>query len=134
MDWRFEAVVVPVTDVDRAKEFYEQAGFHLDVDHRAGEFRVVQLTPVGSAASIILMRDFGTPGALEGLHLVVRDIDTARAELVARGVEVSNVFHFEEGAPADGPDPGHADYGSFLSFQDPDGNGWMVQEVPSRPS
>ncbi len=135
MDWRFEAVVVPVTDIERAKQFYEQAGFHLDVDQRAGEsFRVVQLTPNGSASSIILLQNFGTPGALQGLHLVVRDIDAARAELVSRGVSVSDVFHFEDGAPAAGAAPGHGDYGSFLSFSDPDGNGWMVQEVPSRPS
>jgi len=135
MDWRLEAIVVPVADIDRARQFYEQAGFHLDVDHRAGDsFRVVQLTPTGSAASIILLHDFGTPGALQGLHLVVRDIDAARAELVSRGVAVSDVFHFEDGAPAAGADPGHGDYGSFLSFSDPDGNGWMVQEVPSRPS
>lgn len=135
MDWRFEAVVVPVTDIDRAKQFYEQAGFHLDVDHRAGEtFRVVQLTPVGSACSIILLQNLGTPGAVQGLHLVVRDIDAARAELVRRGVTVSDVFHFEDGAPVAGPDPTRGDYNSFLSFSDPDGNGWMVQEVASRPS
>lgn len=83
MDWRFEAVVVPVSDMDRAKQFYEQAGFHLDVDHRAGDFRVIQVTPVGSACSVILMRNLGAPGSLQGLHLVVRDIDVARAELVA---------------------------------------------------
>jgi catechol 2,3-dioxygenase-like lactoylglutathione lyase family enzyme len=135
MDWRLEAVVVPVTDIDRAKQFYEQVGFHLDVDHRAGEtFRVVQLTPVGSACSIILLQHFGTPGALQGLHLIVRDIDAARAELVARSVDVSDVFHFEDGAPAAGPGPSRSDYDSFLSFSDPDGNGWMIQEVPSRPS
>jgi len=134
MDWRFEAVVVPVADMDRARQFYEQAGFHLDVDHRAGDFRVIQVTPVGSACSVILLHNVGTPGSLQGLHLVVRDIDAARAELVERGVEVSDIYHFEDGAPAPGPDPDRADYGSFLSFSDPDGNGWMVQEVRSRPS
>jgi len=134
MDWRFEAVVVPVADMDRAKQFYEQAGFHRDVDHRAGDFRVIQVTPVGSACSVILLRNVGTPGSLQGLHLVVRDIDAARAELVERGIEVSDVYHFEDGAQAPGPDPDRADYGSFLSFSDPDGNGWMVQEVRSRPS
>jgi len=134
MDWRFEAVVVPVADMDRARQFYEQAGFHLDVDHRAGDFRVIQVTPVGSACSVILMRNLGAPGSLQGLHLVVRDIDAARAALVARGIEVSDVYHFEDGAQSPGPDPDRADYGSFLSFSDPDGNGWMVQEVRSRPS
>jgi predicted enzyme related to lactoylglutathione lyase len=134
MDWRFEAVVVPVADMDRAKQFYEQAGFHLDVDHRAGDFRVIQVTPAGSACSVILMRNLGAPGSLQGLHLVVRDIDAARAELVERGIEVSDVYHFKDGAQAPGPDPDRADYGSFLSFSDPDGNGWMVQEVRSRPS
>ena len=79
MDWKFEAVVVPVSDMDRAKQFYEQAGFHLDVDHRAGDFRVIQVTPVGSACSVILMRNLGAPGSLQGLHLVVRDIDAARS-------------------------------------------------------
>jgi catechol 2,3-dioxygenase-like lactoylglutathione lyase family enzyme len=134
MDWRFEAVVVPVADMDRATRFYEQAGFHLDVDHRAGDFRVIQVTPVGSACSVILMRNVGAPGSLQGLHLVVRDIDAARAELVGRGIEASDVYHFEAGVQAAGPDPDRADYGSFLSFSDPDGNGWMVQEVRSRPS
>ena len=134
MDWSFEAVVVPVADIDRAKQFYEQAGFHLDVDHRAGEtFRVVQLTPPGSACSIILLPHLAAPGSLQGLHLVVRDIDAARAELVDRGVAVSDVFHFEGGVQATGPDPNRSDYGSFLAVSDPDGNGWMVQEVASRP-
>jgi predicted enzyme related to lactoylglutathione lyase len=136
MDWKLETLVVPVADVDRAKSFYAEAvGFHVDVDHRAGEdFRVVQLTPHGSACSISLMKNESAAGTLQGLHLVVRDIDEARRQLVAGGVPATGVFHFEEGVQVDGPDPGRADYGSFLSFNDPDGNGWLVQEVPSRPS
>ena len=135
MDWKIEQIVIPVADVDRAKAFYaEQLGFHLDVDHRAGDdFRVVQLTPAGSACSIALMRNEEAAGSLQGLHLVVRDIDAARAQLESGGVACSGVFHFDAGAQADGPDPARADYGSFLSFGDPDGNGWLVQEVPSRP-
>lgn len=125
MDWKLELIVVPVSDVDRAKAFYmDQAGFHLDVDHRAGEdFRVVQLTPPGSACSIALMRNEEAPGSIKGLQLVVPDIETAREELAGRGVDVSEVFHFEEGQQRPGPD-----YNSFLSFSDPDGTGWMVQE------
>jgi len=100
-------VVVPVSDVDRAKAFYmEKAGFNLDVDHRAGEdFRVVQLTPPGSACSITIMRNADAPGSLQGLHLVVSDIDDARAELVARDVDVSDLFHFAEDGRMPGPDP-----------------------------
>jgi len=131
VDWKLEVVVVPVSDVDRAKTFYmEQAGFNLDVDHRAGDdFRVVQLTPPGSACSVTIMRNTAAPGSVQGLHLIVSDIDAARAELVKRGTDVSEIFHFESGVQAPGPDPQRADYGSFLSFSDPDGNGWMVQEV-----
>ncbi len=130
MDWKLELVVVPVSDVDRAKSFYvEKAGFHVDVDHRAGDFRVVQLTPPGSACSITIMRNVEAAGSLQGLHLVVSDIDAARAELVGRGADVSQPFHFESGGQVPGPDSQHRDYGSFLSFKDPDGNGWMVQEV-----
>jgi catechol 2,3-dioxygenase-like lactoylglutathione lyase family enzyme len=131
VDWKLETIVVPVSDVDRAKAFYmEQAGFELDVDHRAGEdFRVVQLTPPGSACSITLMRNAESAGTLQGLHLVVSDIDDARAELVQRNAAASEVFHFDEGGQQDGPDPERRDYGSFLSFADPDGNGWLVQEV-----
>ena len=131
MDWKLELVVIPVSDVDRAKAFYlEKAGFHLDVDHRAGEsFRVVQLTPPGSACSITLMSNAEVPGSVRGLHLVVPDIEAARAELAGRGMEVSEVFHFEEGEQMAGPDPARGDYNSFLTFSDPDGTGWMVQEV-----
>jgi predicted enzyme related to lactoylglutathione lyase len=130
VDWKLELIVVPVSDVDRAKAFYmDQAGFHLDVDHSAGEdFRVVQLTPPGSACSIALMRNEDAPGSLNGLQLVVPDIEAAREELAGRGVDVSEVFHFEEGQQRQGPDPERADFNSFLSFSDPDGTGWMVQE------
>ncbi len=131
MDWKLELIVVPTTDVDRAKTFYiEQAGFDLHVDHSAGEdFRVVQLTPPGSACSIAVMKVPERAGAVQGLHLIVEDIDAARAELSERGVDVSEVFHFGESGQAPGPDPERRSYNSFVSFADPDGNGWLVQEV-----
>ena len=133
MNWTLELVVVPVSDIDRAKAFYlEKAGFGLDVDHSAGEdFRVVQLTPPGSACSISFVGGMGggTPGSVKGLHLVVTDIETARAELVGRGADVSELFHFDAGGQVSGPDPQRSSYNSFLSFSDPDGNGWLVQEV-----
>jgi catechol 2,3-dioxygenase-like lactoylglutathione lyase family enzyme len=133
VDFKLELVVIPVSDVDRAKAFYiDKAGFTLDVDHRAGEaFRVVQLTPPGSACSITI----GTgvtqvaPGTYQGLHLVVDDIEAARAELAERGVEVSEPFHFGAEGQTPGLHPERADYGTYLSFSDPDGNGWLVQEV-----
>jgi len=145
VDEKLEVVVIPVSDVDRAKEFYGSLGWRLDADRAAGDsFRIVQLTPPGSDCSI----QFGTgltsaaPGSAQDLYLVVSDLETARAELIARGVEVSEAFH--EGAPgarfhhhgpqsrASGPAPGHASYGSFASFSDPDGNGWLLQEITSR--
>lgn len=131
MDWKLELIVVPVSDVDRAKAFYlQKAGFILDVDHVAGDFRVVQLTPAGSACSIALMRNAdAAAGSLRGLQLVVPDIEVARADLVGRGMDASEVFHFESGRQVPGLDPERAPYNSFLSFSDPDGNGWMVQEV-----
>jgi catechol 2,3-dioxygenase-like lactoylglutathione lyase family enzyme len=131
VDFKLELVVVPVSDVDRAKAFYiEKLGFTLDVDHRAGaEFRVVQLTPSGSACSITLMRNVDAAGSVHGLHLVVSDIEAARAELVDRGAPVSAIFHFESGRQVLGPDPQRGNYNSFLSFSDPDGNSWLVQEV-----
>ena len=133
MDWKLELVVVPVSDVDRAKAFYEQRlAFRLDVDHQAGDaFRVVQLTPPGSACSIAIGMGIteAAPGSTQGLHLVVTDIEAARAELVERGVEVSEPFHFGPEGRASGPDPERRDYGSFLAFGDPDGNAWLVQEV-----
>jgi catechol 2,3-dioxygenase-like lactoylglutathione lyase family enzyme len=136
MDWRLETIVVPVADVDRAKAFYADAvGFHVDVDHSAGEdFRVVQLTPPGSGCSISLMKNAGAAGTLQGLQVVVRDIDEARRQLTEGGVAATDPFHFVDGAQVEGPDPGRVDFGTFVSFSDPDGNGWLVQEVPSRPS
>ncbi len=131
MDFKLELIVIPVADVDKVKAFYvDKAGFRLDVDHSAGEdFRVVQLTPPGSACSITLMRKPAPAGSIQGLHLIVTDIDAARAELAGRGVDVSDVYHFEEGGQKPGPDPERARYNSFLSFSDPEGNGWLVQEV-----
>jgi len=131
MRWKLELVVVPVSDVDRSADFYVgQAGFELIVDHRAGDdFRVVQLTPPGSACAIALMANRDAAGSVQGLHLVVPDIDAARAFLLSRGVDVSELFHFDDGRQVTGPDPGRADYGTFCSFADPDGTGWLVQEV-----
>lgn len=130
MDLKLELIVVPVSDVDRAKAFYvEQVGFGVDVDHRAGDFRVVQLTPSGSACSVSLMKSPDRAGQLRGLHLVVEDIEAAREELLGRGVEASEVFHFAAGGQVPGLDPDRRDHGSFMSFADPDGNGWLVQEV-----
>ena len=133
MDFKLELVVVPVSDVDRAKDFYvDRMGFTLDVDHRAGDaFRVVQLTPPGSACSITIGTGLtkSTPGTYQGLHLVVTDIEAARAELVGRGAEVSEPFHFGAEGQTPGLDPNRADYGTFMSLADPDGNGWLVQEV-----
>jgi predicted enzyme related to lactoylglutathione lyase len=132
VDFKLELVLVPVSDVDRAKTFYvEQVGFNLDVDHRAGEeFRVVQLTPPGSGCSISVGTGItdAAPGSVRGLHLVVADIEAARAELVGRGVEVSQVRHLESGGWVSGPDPQRRDYGSFADFSDPDGNSWVLQE------
>lgn len=133
MDWKLELVLVPVTDVDRAKAFYsEKVGFNVDVDHQASdEFRVIQLTPPGSACSISIGIGItsAAPGSVQGLHLVVSDIEAARAELVERGVDASEIFHFESGQRKPGPDPERRKYGSYLSFNDPDGNSWVVQEV-----
>jgi catechol 2,3-dioxygenase-like lactoylglutathione lyase family enzyme len=133
MDMKLELVLVPVTDVDRAKTFYtEKVGFTLDVDHAPSEdFRVVQLTPPGSAASITIgigLTD-ATPGSTKGTHLIVTDIEAARAELVARGVDVSDIRHMTPDGWQPGADPGHTDYGSFADFSDPDGNTWVLQEV-----
>src|SRR5690348_4349146 len=131
MDFKLELIWFPVAEVDKVKAFYmDKAGFHLDVDHSAGEdFRVVQLTPPGSACSITLMRNPAAAGSIQMLTLVVTDIDVARAELAGRGMDVSDVYHFEEGGQKPGPDPARANYNSFLSFTDPEGNGWQVQEV-----
>ena len=136
MDYRLELVLIPVSDVDRAKAFYtEKVGFHLDVDHQPKEeFRVVQMTPPGSACSITIgigITD-ATPGSYRGTHLVVGDIESAREELVGRGVEVSEIRHMGPEGWQPGPDPEHRDYNSFADFSDPDGNTWILQEVPSR--
>ena len=146
MDMKLEVLVVPVSDVDRAKAFYENLGFRLDVDFVANEsYRILQFTPPGSAASIIFGKGVTSsqPGSIDGLVLAVRDIDAARAELLSRGVAVSEVFHdaggglaggFHAGtkARAPGPDPEGRSYGSYASFSDPDGNGWLLQEITTR--
>jgi catechol 2,3-dioxygenase-like lactoylglutathione lyase family enzyme len=131
VDYKLELIVMPVADMDRAKAFYsERVGFHVDVDHRGGgDFRVIQLTPPGSACSITLMRNPERAGTVQGLHLVVQDIEAARADLVSRNVEISEPFHFGPEGRTPGLDPDRRSYGSFASFNDPDGNGWMVQEV-----
>jgi catechol 2,3-dioxygenase-like lactoylglutathione lyase family enzyme len=122
MDWKLELVAIPVSDVDRAKAFYtEKAGFSADQDHQVGdELRFVQLTPPGSACSIAFGKGITTaaPGSVQGVQMVVSDINTAHAELTARGVDVSEIQHF--------------DWGSFVFFSDPDGNGWAVQQLPAR--
>jgi len=124
MDWKLELVAIPVSDVDRAKEFYvEKVGFHADHDHRVSdELRFVQLTPPGSACPIALGTGVAdaAPGSVKGMQLVVEDIQAARTELLERGVEVGDVQEF--------------DWGKFVFFQDPDGNAWSVQEIPPRPS
>ncbi|MFC4061984.1 VOC family protein [Planomonospora corallina] len=133
MDWKLEVVPVPVTDVDRAKRFYgEQAGFAVDLDIEVGDgTRVVQLTPPGSDCSIHLNTGITgpPPGSLQGLQIVVPDIEAARAELAGRGVPVSPVRHYDEdGGLADGPG---GRWNSFVFFADPDGNGWVLQERPA---
>lgn len=137
MDLKLEMIVLPVTDVDRAKAFHQQAGFVVDVDHDAGEdFRVVQLTPPGSECSITVGRGISEspPGCVQGLHLVVTDIAAARAELLGNGIDVSEIFHFGPDGKQPGPDPEGQDYNAFVAFSDPDGNGWLLQEVASRAS
>ena len=133
MDWKLEVVVVPVSDVDRSKQFYsEQVGFVVDVDHRANNtMRVVQMTPPGSACSITIGTGLvdSAPGSLKGMQLVVADIEAARAELVERGVDVSPIRHIDDGVWIDGKG---GDWNSFVFFDDPDGNSWTVQEAPPR--
>jgi predicted enzyme related to lactoylglutathione lyase len=132
VDLKLELVLIPVADVDRAKTFYvENVGFNLDVDHRAGDhFRVVQMTPPGSACSIAIGTGLtdAAPGSVRGTHLVVSDIEAARAELIERGVGVSEIRHMEASGWVPGPDPERRDYGSFADFSDPDGNSWVLQE------
>ena len=135
MDMKLELVILPVTDVDRAKAFYEQAGFRLDVDHEISEeFRVVQLTPPGSECSITIGKGMtkSPPGTAQGLHLVVTDIEAARAELVGRGIDVSEPFHFGPEGQTPGVHPDRSDYNSFVTFNDPDGNGSLLQDVKYR--
>jgi extradiol dioxygenase family protein len=133
MDWRLEVVQVPITDVDRAKRFYgEQVGFNVDLDTQIGDkMRLVQLTPPGSACSMHLSTGIHNipPGVLEGLQLVVPDIEVARAQLVERGVEASSVQHMDDGVWVEGRG---GDWNTFAFFSDPDGNGWVLQERPAR--
>ncbi len=129
MEYELELVVLPVSDVDRAKEFYERAGFRLDVDHRAGEdFRVVQLTPSGSHCSVAQMRNDAAGGSVQGLDLVVTDLQAARTDLLDRGVPVGEPFHFTASGQTADLHPERADHGSFAAFSAPDGNGWLLLE------
>ena len=131
MDWKIEVIVMPVADVDRAKRFYtEQLGFHLDVDHQAGENRVVQMTPPGSGCSVTVGTGLAAmePGSLKGVQICVGDIDAAHAELTARGVELSPIRHLGENGWEDGKG---GDWNSFFFFDDPDRNSWAVQESPT---
>ncbi|MEV7993927.1 VOC family protein [Streptomyces sp. NPDC086077] len=152
MNLKLEMIVLPVSDIDRAKAFYEKVGFRLDVDYTASEdVRVVHFTPPGSECSIIFGEGMTpiAPGSFQGLYLVVSDIEEARAELTGRGIEVSEIFHdagglFHGHASGDvthrspgqerraGPHPERASYASFLTFSDPDGNGWVLQEITQR--
>ena len=148
VDMKLEIVVIPVSDVDRAKEFYGRLGWRLDADFAAGDdFRVIQFTPPGSGCSVIFGKNVtaAAPGSAQGLYLIVSDIEAARDELLGRGVEISEVFHDAGDVYAgtdepylfgrlrvSGPDPEHRSYRSFASFSDPDGNGWLFQEITTR--
>jgi catechol 2,3-dioxygenase-like lactoylglutathione lyase family enzyme len=148
VDMRLEIVVIPVSDVDRAKRFYGGLGWRLDADFASGDdYRVIQFTPPGSGCSVIFGKNVtaATPGSARGLYLIVSDIATARDELHSRGVEISEVFHDANGVYAGkdepylfgrlrvgGLDPEHRSYHSFASFKDPDGNGWLLQEITAR--
>ena len=148
VDMKLEVVVIPVSDVDRAKRFYGGLGWRLDADFAAeDDFRVVQFTPPGSGCSVIFGKNVtaAAPGSAQGLYLIVSDIGTVRDELVGRGVEISEVFHDAGGVHAgtdepylfgrlrvSGPDSEHRSYRSYASFSDPDGNGWLFQEVTVR--
>jgi catechol 2,3-dioxygenase-like lactoylglutathione lyase family enzyme len=148
IDMKLEVVIVPVADVDRAKNFYRGLGWRLDADVSDGDSRLVQLTPVGSGCSIQFGKNlfgngatFAEPGSAQGLYLVVSDVEAARAELIAHGVAASDVFHCSSGYACrfpgksgriSGPQPEPGSYGSFVSFNDPDGNGWLLQEVTKR--
>ena len=148
MATKLEVIIIPVSDVERAKEFYARLGWRLDADFAGGEdFRVLQFTPPGSGCSIIFGKNVtaAAPGSAQGLYLIVSDAEAARAELLKRGVKVSEVFHGASGVYAgtdepylfgrhrvSGPDTEHGSYHSFASFTDPDGNGWLFQEVTTR--
>jgi catechol 2,3-dioxygenase-like lactoylglutathione lyase family enzyme len=148
VDMKFEIVVIPVSDVDRAKDFYSKLGWRLDADYDSGkDFRVIQFTPPGSGCSIIFGKNVtpAAPGSAQGLYLIVSDIQSARKALLDRGIEVSEIFHDQAGVYAgtddpylfgrirvSGPDPEHRSYRSFASFRDPDGNGWLFQEITTR--
>jgi catechol 2,3-dioxygenase-like lactoylglutathione lyase family enzyme len=148
IDMKFEIVVVPVSDVDRAKEFYGRLGWRLDADYDNGsDFRVIQFTPPGSSCSVIFGKNVtaAPPGSAQGLYLIVSDVEAARKDLLGRGVEVGEVFHGGNGVYVgpdepylfgrvriSGPEPEHRSYRSFASFRDPDGNGWLFQEITTR--
>jgi catechol 2,3-dioxygenase-like lactoylglutathione lyase family enzyme len=147
VDMKFEIVVIPVSDVDRAKRFYGGLGWRLDADFAGDHWRVIQFTPPGSGASVIFGKNVtaAAPGSAQGLYLIVSDIKAARDELLARGVEVGEIFHgggdvhrgpdepyLSGRLRVSGPDPAHGSYRSFASFKDPDGNGWLFQEVTAR--
>ena len=147
VDMKLEIVVIPVSDVDRAKEFYARLGWRLDADFAAGDdFRVIQFTPPGSGCSVIFGKNVtaAVPGSAQGLYLVVSDIAAARDEVLDCGVEISEVFHAGSAfvgtdepylfgrVRISGPDPQHGSYRSFASFRDPDGNGWLMQEITTR--
>ena len=133
---KLEVVTLPVSDLDRAKGFYESLGWRLDVDVvLSDEVRAVQFTPIRSNASISFGKGLTTaePGSAQRLELVVSDIDAARDDLISRGVEVSDLFHLGDGGVLPGPDPERRSYLTYASFTDPDGNGWLLQEVTDRP-
>jgi catechol 2,3-dioxygenase-like lactoylglutathione lyase family enzyme len=148
IDMKLEIVVVPVSDVDRAKRFYDGLGWRLDADFAAGDdYRVIQFTPPGSGCSVIFGKNVtaAAPGSAQGLYLIVSDIEAARKELIGRGVAISEIFHGADGVyvgkdetflfggqRVGGPDPEHRSYRSFASFKDPDGNGWLFQEITTR--
>jgi catechol 2,3-dioxygenase-like lactoylglutathione lyase family enzyme len=148
VDMKLEIAVIPVSDVDRAKEFYGRLGWRLDADLAAGDdFRVIQFTPPGSGCSVIFGKNVtaAAPGSAQGLYLIVSDIGAARGALLGRGVKISEVFHDADGVYAgpdepylfgrlrvSGPAPEHRSYRSFASFSDPDGNGWLLQEITTR--
>jgi catechol 2,3-dioxygenase-like lactoylglutathione lyase family enzyme len=148
VNMKLEVLVIPVSDLDRAKEFYRKLGWRLDADFESGkDFRILQFTPPGSGCSIIFGKNItaAAPGSAQGLYLIVSDIEAARNELLGRGVEISEVFHDASGVyvgpdepylfgrqRASGRDPEHRSYRSFASFHDPDGNGWLLQEITTR--